>query len=84
MKKLLVVTAFALAGFTVSAAACDWNREASNEPTVVAGCTGDGCKTADPAATKQDSSKPSQPTQDRAKEEPWPVFTVAGCNGNGC
>jgi hypothetical protein len=82
MKKL-VVTAFALAGFTVSAAACDWNREASNQPTVVAGCLGNGCKTADPAATKQNSSKPGQPTQDRAREE-WPVVTVADCASGSC
>ena len=44
MKKLVVVTAFALAGFTVSAAACDWNCEVSNGPTVVADCTGADCK----------------------------------------
>ena len=88
MKKLVVVTAFALAGFTVSAAACDWNREVSNGPTVVADCTGADCKNTemlptDPAATQQDAGSKSVVTQDLAKEESWPVF-VADCGNGGC
>jgi hypothetical protein len=88
MKKLVVLAAFALAGFTGSAAACDWNREASNEPTVLADCTGTQCKTEappqDPTVT-QESSKTGQPTQDRTKEESWPVLTtVADCGNGGC
>jgi hypothetical protein len=88
MKKLVVVTAFALAGFTASATACDWsNREASTAPTVVADCGGTSCKNTetpppDPTATQQDSSKTVQPA-DRDKEESWPVF-MADCNGGGC
>jgi hypothetical protein len=86
MKKLVVLAAFAFAGFTVSASACDWNREASNEPTVVADCSGSNCKTEapDPTATQEDSSKTGLPTQDRAKEESWPIFTVADCSSGGC
>ena len=88
MKKLVLVTAFALAGFTVSAAACDWNREVSNGPTVVADCTGAGCKNTEtpptgPSATRQDSDSKSGVTQDLAKEESWPVF-VADCGNSGC
>jgi hypothetical protein len=88
MKKLVVVTAFALAGFTVSAAACDWNREVSNGPTVVADCTGADCKNTEmlptgPTTTQQDSGSKSVVTQDLAKEESWPVF-VADCGNGGC
>jgi hypothetical protein len=88
MKKLVVVTAFALAGFTVSAAACDWTREVSNGPTVVADCTGADCKNTEmlptgPTATQQDSGSKSVVTQDLAKEESWPVF-VADCGNGGC
>jgi hypothetical protein len=77
MKKLVVIAAFALAGFTVSAAACDWNREASSTPTVVA----DG-PPQNQTVTELDSS--AQPTQDQAKDESWPIFTVAECQGHGC
>jgi hypothetical protein len=88
MKKLVVIAAFALAGFTVSAAACDWNREVSNGATVVADCTGADCKntetsTTGPTATPQDSGSKSAVTQDLAKEESWPVF-VADCGNSGC
>jgi hypothetical protein len=89
MNKLVVATAFALAGFTVSAAACDWNREVSNGPTVVADCTGADCKNTEtppigPTATQQqDSRSKSAVTQDLAKEESWPVF-VADCGNSGC
>ena len=88
MKKLVVVTAFALAGFTVSAAACDWNRQVSNGPTVVADCTGADCKNTEmlptgPTTTQQDSGSKSVVTQDLAKEESWPVF-VADCGNSGC
>jgi hypothetical protein len=79
MKKLVVIAAVALAGFTVSAAACDWNREASSTPTVVA----DGSPQ-NQTVTEQDSSKAAQPTQDQAKDESWPILTVAECQGHGC
>ena len=87
MKKL-VVAVFALAGFTVSAAACDWNRQVSNGPTVVAECTGADCKSTETpptghTATQQESGSKSAVTQDLAKEESWPVF-VADCGNNGC
>jgi hypothetical protein len=87
MKKLVVLAAFALAGFNVSAAACDWNREASNAPTLVADCNGGQCKTETPPqgpAAIQDTSKTGQPSQSRAMEEIWPIVTVADCGGGGC
>jgi hypothetical protein len=87
MKKLVVFATLAFAGFTVSAAACDWNREASNEPTVVAGCNGANCKTEAPPqgpTVTQDTSKTGQPTQQWALEERWPALTVADCTNGGC
>jgi hypothetical protein len=87
MKKLVVI-AFALAGFTVSAAACDWKREVSNGPTVVADCAGADCQITEtpptgPTATQQDSGSKSAVTPDLAQEESWPVF-VADCGNSGC
>ena len=67
MRKLVVATAFAAVALAAqSAAACDWNREASTEQQVVA-------TTAQPAPAPQttstatqtvtaDTSKPVEPT----------------------
>ena len=79
--KFIVLAAIAFAGFSVSALACDLQREASKEPTVVA----EGPAPAqNPTATEQDALKTGQPNQERAKEESWPVFTVADCGSGNC
>jgi len=80
MKKLLVVAAFAAMG-AYPAAACDWNREASTQDTVVAtaaeqtpqaapACTGTDC-----AAPKAESTA-SEQTTTKPVFEPAPVVLV--------
>jgi hypothetical protein len=69
MKKLVVLAAFVL-GVVVThqAIACDWDREASNAPVVVAdgtgGCGGSNCAMA-----------PTKPEPDASK---------VACQGSGC
>ena len=62
MKKLFVVTAFAFAAH--SAAACDWNREASAKDQVVA--TTD--QTAEASPTCSGPNCPPQPTNVASEE----------------
>ena len=73
MRKLVVVTAFAAVALAAqSAAACDWNREASTEQQVVA-------TTAQPAPATQTSSTATQTvTADTSKpvEPTAPVVLV--------
>jgi hypothetical protein len=59
MKKLFVLAAFAFGvAMTHQAVACDWDREASKAPVVVAdgGCTGSNCAT-EQAKPETDTSK---------------------------
>jgi hypothetical protein len=80
MKKLLVVAAFAALA-TYPAAACEWNREASTQDTVVAtateqtpqaapACTGADCATQNPASTTTEQTAP------KPGFEPAPVVLV--------
>ena len=72
MKKLVVATAFAAVALaSQSAAACDWNREASTEPQVVA-------TTAPPAPAPQTTSTATQTVVDTSKpiEPTAPVVLV--------
>ncbi|HWZ39922.1 MAG TPA: hypothetical protein VNY08_16640 [Bradyrhizobium sp.] len=73
MRKLVVATAFAAVAFAAqSAAACDWNREASTEQQVVA-------TTAPPTPAPQTTSTATQTvTADTSKpvESTAPVVLV--------
>ncbi len=68
MRKLVVATAFAAVALTAqSAAACDWNREASTEQQVVATTEQPApapqtTSTATQAPTVVSDSKPVEPT----------------------
>jgi hypothetical protein len=77
MKKLVVVTAFAAFSFAVhSAAACDWNREASAEDQIVAAtdqtpkatptCSGPNCPAPQPASVASEETH-------KAADEPTPI-----------
>jgi len=87
MSKFVVLAALTLAGFTASAAACDWNREASNKSTVVAACQGSDCKAEatpqEPTAAQQESSGTSGISTERATEESRTPIVVA-CTGSNC
>jgi hypothetical protein len=80
MKKLLVVAAFAVLG-AYPAAACEWNREASTQDTVVAAATDQtpqaapACSGADCAAPKAESTA-SEQTAAKPVFEPAPVVLV--------
>ena len=75
MKKLFVVTAFAFAAH--SAAACDWNREASAKDQVVATtdltasptCSGPNCPSPQPTSVASEETR-------RATAEPAPVVLI--------
>jgi len=67
MRKLVVVTAFAAVALAAqSAAACDWNREASTEQQVVATTAQSAPATQTSSTATQtvtaDTSKPVEPT----------------------
>ena len=71
MRKLVVVTAFAAIAFTAqSAAACDWNRQASTEQQTVATAT-------PPAQAQQAAPAPSQPSTAAADTTRKPVEETA-------
>jgi hypothetical protein len=79
VKKLLVVAAFAALG-TYPAAACEWNREASTQDTVVAATdqtpqAAPACSGADCAAPKAESTATEQ-TAAKPVFEPAPVVLV--------
>jgi hypothetical protein len=78
MKKLFVVTAFAAFAFAAhSAAACDWNREASAKDQVVATtdltasptCSGPNCPSPQPTSVASEETR-------RATAEPAPVVLI--------
>ena len=73
---VLAALAFALAGSTVYAQACDYGVRAANATSVVvAGCGYSGCATDEPVTTTQEPITNPEPAA--------PV--VAGCgNGSGC
>ena len=69
MKKLVAVIAFAAVAFAAqSATACDWNREASTEQSIVAATAPPAPTTQTTSATPQaptvaaEGSKPLEPT----------------------
>ena len=78
MKKLFVVTAFAAFAFAAhSAAACDWNREASAKDQVVATtdltasptCSGPNCPSPQPTSVASEETR-------KATAEPAPVVLI--------
>ena len=77
MRKLVVVTAFAAAIFTAqSAAACDWNREASTgQQTAAAATPGPQTQQAAPAASQ--TSTVAAETTRKPVEEAAPVVLVS-------
>ena len=75
MKKLLVVAAFAAMG-TYPAAACEWNREASTQDTVVATAT-EQTPQAAPACTGTDCAAPKSESVASEQTAPKPVFEPA-------
>jgi hypothetical protein len=81
MKKLVVVAAFALAAH--SAAACDWNREASaanqvvatTDPTAEASptCSGPSCPAPQPTSVASEETR-------KATDEPAPIVLITSRN----
>jgi hypothetical protein len=71
MRKLVVVTAFAAVTLTAqSAAACDWNRQASTEQQTVATAV-------QPPQTQQAATAPSQTSTAAAETDRKPVEEAA-------
>lgn len=77
MRKLVVVTAFAAAIFTVqSAAACDWNRQASADQRTAAATVAPAQTQQAAPATPQTSTVTAETTRTPA-EQAAPVVLVS-------
>jgi hypothetical protein len=78
MRQLVVVTAFAAIAFTAqSAAACDWNREASTEQQTVATTAAPAPQTEQAAPAASQRSTAAAETSSKPVEQSVPVVLVS-------
>ena len=76
MKKLLVVTSFAVLA-AYPAAACDWNREASaKDPVVAAATTTEQTPQATPASPQPTTTAADESAR-KPTDEPAPVVLIS-------
>jgi hypothetical protein len=82
MKKLVVVTTFAIVGLGAhSAAACDWNREASaNDPVVATSAPENAAAQPSTSTARVSTSVASDESTRKVVDAPMPIVLITNEN----